>query len=145
MNDPLSSASVPGPAASPARTPDLEALQAQLPALASRLVEVDRLPWRDTPSPKIKMKILLEDRSSGLMTALFRWEPGAVLGDHEHVRIEQSFLLEGSIEDDEGECTAGNFVWRPAGSRHAARSRNGALVLAMFLAPNRFFGGDPAA
>jgi anti-sigma factor ChrR (cupin superfamily) len=125
-----------------ATTPDLAARDAGLSALASRFVDVDALPWRDTPSPKIKMKILLEDKSTGLMTALFRWEPGAELGDHEHVRIEQSFLLEGSIEDEEGECTAGNFVWRPAGSRHVARSRHGALVLAMFLAPNRFF---PAA
>jgi anti-sigma factor ChrR (cupin superfamily) len=123
-------------------TPDLPQQHAALSALASRFVDVEALPWRDTPSPLIKMKVLLEDPGTGLLTALFRWEPGAVLGDHEHVRIEQSFILEGAIEDDEGECTAGNFVWRPAGSRHAARSPKGALVLAFFLAPNRFF---PAA
>jgi len=128
----------------PAVTPDLSAQHAHLSALASRLVEVDALPWRDTPSPKIRMKVLLEDPASGLLTALFLWEPGAVLGDHEHVRIEQSFILEGAIEDEEGECTAGNFVWRPSGSRHAARSPKGALVLAFFLAPNRFFPA-PAA
>ena len=72
-------------------------------------------------------------------------QPGAVLGDHEHVRIEQSWVLEGSIEDDEGVCGPGQFVWRPAGSRHAARSPGGALVLAMFLAPNRFLAAAPAA
>lgn len=127
----------------PAVTPDLSAQHARLSALASRMVEVDALPWRDTPSPKIRMKVLLEDPASGLLTALFLWEPGAVLGDHEHVRIEQSFILEGAIEDEEGECTAGNFVWRPAGSRHAARSPRGALVLAFFLAPNRFFPASP--
>ena len=121
-----------------AATPDLPQ-HAALSALASRFVDVDALPWRDTPSPLIRMKVLLEDPSTGLLTALFRWEPGAVLGDHEHVRIEQSYVLEGAIEDDEGECTAGSFVWRPAGSRHAARSPKGALVLAFFLAPNRFF------
>jgi len=120
-------------------TPDLSQHHAALSALASRFVDVEALPWRDTPSPLIQMKVLLEDRSSGLLTALFRWQPGAVLGDHEHVRIEQSYILEGAIEDDEGECTVGNFVWRPAGSRHAARSPKGALVLAFFLAPNRFF------
>ncbi|MBC7780492.1 MAG: cupin domain-containing protein [Proteobacteria bacterium] len=125
-----------------ASTPDLAHRHAALAALASRFVDVEALPWRDTPSPKISMKVLLEDPASGLLTALFRWGPGAVLGDHEHVRIEQSFILEGSIEDDEGECAAGNFVWRPAGSRHAARSPKGALVLAFFLAPNRFLVAD---
>ena len=30
-------------------------------------------------------------------------------------RIEQTYVLEGSILDDEGEVTAGNYVWRPAG------------------------------
>jgi anti-sigma factor ChrR (cupin superfamily) len=88
------------------------------------------------------MKVLMEEPSTGLLTALFRWAPGSVLGDHEHVRIEQSYILEGAIEDDEGECTAGNFVWRPAGSRHSARSPKGALVLAFFLAPNRFFPAE---
>jgi quercetin dioxygenase-like cupin family protein len=119
--------------------PDLPSPHGVLSALASRFVDVESLPWRDTPSPLIRMKVLLEEPSTGLLTALFHWAPGAVLGDHEHVRIEQSYILEGAIEDDEGECTAGNFVWRPAGSRHAARSPKGALVLAFFLAPNRFF------
>ena len=80
----------------------------------------------------------MEDKASGLLTALFRWAPGSRLPLHEHVEIEQTYVLEGSIEDDEGEVTAGNFVWRPAGSRHEARSRNGALILAFFLRPNRF-------
>jgi quercetin dioxygenase-like cupin family protein len=119
--------------------PDHLGQQVTLSALASRFVDVESLPWLDTPSPLIKMKVLMKAPPTGLLTALFRWQPGAVLGDHEHVRIEQSYILEGAIEDDEGECTVGNFVWRPAGSRHSARSPKGALVLAFFLAPNRFF------
>ena len=128
-----------------ATTPDLAEAQALLGALASRYVDVDALAWRPTPSPLIHMKVLLEDPDTGLMTALFRWQPGAVLGEHEHVRIEQSWVLEGAIEDEEGVCRAGSFVWRPAGSRHAARSPEGALVLAMFLAPNRFVASPVAS
>ena len=41
-------------------------------------------------------------------------------------------VLEGSLEDDEGKCTAGNFVWRPAGSRHTAKAPNGAMFIAFF-------------
>ena len=71
--------------------------------LASRYVEVESLPWKPTPCPGIDMKILLEDPESGLLTALFRWQPGAELALHEHVEIEQTFVLEGSLVDDEGE------------------------------------------
>lgn len=115
-----------------------------LPAddLASRYVDVAALGWKPTPTPGIDMKILLKDEASGLMTALFRWAPGTALGLHEHVDIEQSYILEGSLVDEEGECTKGNFVWRPKGSRHVARAPNGALVLAVFLTPNIFLEGE---
>lgn len=109
----------------------------KLHPLASRYVDVDTIPWKDTPCEGVEMKILMEDES-GLMTALFRWAPGATLPLHEHVKIEQTFVLEGSLVDDEGEVTAGNYVWRPGGSRHTATAPNGALVLSMFLTPNIF-------
>ena len=110
--------------------------------LASRYVDVDSLPWKPTPCAGIEMKILLEDKESGLMTALFRWQAGAELALHEHVEVEQTFVLQGSLVDEEGEVTAGNYVWRPKGNRHTARSPNGALVLSMFLKPNIFLGGE---
>ena len=109
--------------------------------LASRYVDVGSLPWKPTPCPGIDMKVLLEDKETGLLTALFRWQAGAELALHEHVEVEQTFVIEGSIEDDEGEVTAGNYVWRPKGNRHIARSPNGALVLSVFLKPNIFLSG----
>jgi anti-sigma factor ChrR (cupin superfamily) len=109
--------------------------------LASRYVEVDSLPWKPTPCPGIDMKILLEDKESGPLTALFRWQAGAELALHEHVEVEQTFVLSGSLVDEEGEVTAGNYVWRPKGNRHIARSPDGALVLSMFLKPNIFLDG----
>jgi anti-sigma factor ChrR (cupin superfamily) len=116
----------------------------QLHDLASRFVAVDDLPWKPTPTPGIDMKILLQDDTTGLLTALFRWAPGTELPLHEHVEIEQTYVLSGSIVDEEGEVSEGNFVWRPRGNRHIARSPNGALVLAMFLKPNKFLEGSLA-
>lgn len=120
---------------------------AALGPLASRLVRVGELPWQPTRFAGIEVKPLLVDRASGLVTALLRMAPGAVLPDHEHVRIEQTFVLEGHLVDrsgpDEGlECGPGEFVWRPAGSRHVAWSPRGGLMLAMFQVPNRFFEAD---
>ncbi|QRG09322.1 cupin domain-containing protein [Xanthobacter dioxanivorans] len=126
-----------------ATTPFLEG-EDKLGPMESRYVNVESLPWKPTPTKGIDMKILLIDEETGLMTALFRWEPGTVLPRHEHVEVEQTFVLEGSIVDAEGEALAGNYVWRPPGNQHVARSPNGALVISMFLRPNKFLDGDLA-
>jgi anti-sigma factor ChrR (cupin superfamily) len=117
---------------------------AQLAALASRYVDVGSLPWTPTRFKGVDMKMLMEDKDTGLMTALVRFAPGAKLPDHEHVELEQTFVLEGSLEDHEGVATEGNYVWRPAGSRHDAHAPNGCLALSFFLKPNKFFD-TPAA
>ena len=121
----------------PASTPFLPG-EDKLGPLASRYVDVAGLPWQETRFPGVTMKVLMEDKESGLVTGLFRFAPGAKLPFHEHVAIEQSWVLEGSLKDDEGEATAGNFVWRPAGNQHDAWSPNGCLVLSVFLKPNKF-------
>ena len=123
----------------PACTPDHAERHASLAALDSRYVDIESMPWRDSRWPKIKTRVLMEDPERGLVTMLMRWEPGAVLPQHEHVDIEQTYVLEGSFEDDQGVCRAGQFVWHPAGSRHDARSPGGALMLAIFQKPNKFF------
>lgn len=127
-------------------TPDVQA-HATLAPLASRLVDVESLPWQKTRFPGVEVKTLMFDRATGLVTSLTRMAPGTVLPDHEHVKIEQTFVLEGHLIDqsglDEGiECKAGQFIWRPAGSRHSAWSPHGGLFLAFFQIPNRFFQPD---
>lgn len=111
---------------------------------STRYVDVNALPWIDTVYDGIDMKILFKDEARGLMTALFRWQPGARLPMHEHVDIEQSFVLEGSLEDHEGICAKGQFAWRPAGSTHDAWTKEGCLIYATFQSPNKFLEGPEA-
>ena len=114
-----------------------------LPPLASRFVDIDSLPWEKTRYPGVEQKTLLVERETGLLTALMRMAPHARLPDHEHVKIEQTYVLEGSLVCGEGVCKAGGFVWRPAGSRHEAwAGPQGGLFLAMFQVPNKFFQAD---
>jgi anti-sigma factor ChrR (cupin superfamily) len=123
-------------------TPGLKS-HAGLAPLASRFVEVAALPWQKTRFPGVETKVLLVDRESGLLTALVKMAPGAKLPDHEHVLIEQTYVLEGSLVCGEGECREGDFVWRPAGSRHEAwGGAKGGVMLAMFQIPNRFYEPD---
>ena len=119
-------------------------LREKIPAaLASRFVDVQSLPWEKTRYAGVEQKTLYIDRETGMLTALMRMAPGARLPDHEHVKVEQTYVLEGSLLCGEGECRAGQFVWRPAGSRHAAwAGPQGGLFLAMFQVPNKFFRAD---
>ena len=111
--------------------------------LASRFVNVGGLPWEKTRYPGVEQKTLLVERETGLLTALMRMAPNARLPDHEHVKIEQTYVLEGTLVCGEGVCKAGEFVWRPAGSRHEAwAGPEGGLFLAMFQMPNKFFQAD---
>ena len=117
------------------------------PDLLSQVVRAKDLPWQDARFPGCQTKTLMFDPKSGLATVLFKMEPGAELPDHEHVLIEQTYILEGSLMDKEGpdagiEVKAGEFVWRPAGSRHSAWSPKGGTFLAIFQIPNKFYEKD---
>lgn len=115
--------------------------------LSSRVVYPKDIAWQKSRFPGCWTKPLLVDKASGLATLLFKMDPGAELPDHEHVLIEQTYVLEGSLADKEGpdagiEVKAGEFVWRPAGSRHTAWSPNGGTFLAIFQIPNKFYEKD---
>ncbi len=110
------------------------------PNLRSNLVAASKLPWQPTQFAGIEMKILYSD-DEGRSTILFKMAPGAVVPLHEHTALEQTFMLEGALEDAEGSCGVGDFVWRPGGNIHVAHAPNGATFLSVFLRPNRFFDG----
>ena len=110
-------------------------------------VRVADMEWQQTRFPGCEVKTLLFDRASGLVTALMRFAPGAVLPDHAHVKIEQTYVIEGTLVDREGPDAGlavpkGELVWRPAGSRHSAWCPEGGLMLAIFQVPNKFFESD---
>ena len=71
-----------------------------------------------TKFPGIEIKVLYTD-DSGITTALFKLAPGAVVPLHEHTALEQTYVLEGTIEDHEGVCGPGQFVL--AAGRQPAR------------------------
>jgi quercetin dioxygenase-like cupin family protein len=108
----------------------------------SHVVRPAKMEWKKTRFPGCEVKGLLLDQQTGLVTALMRLGPGAVLPDHEHVKIEQTYVLEGKLVDKEGPVAglsvgAGEFVWREAGTRHVAWTPEGGLILAMFQVPNK--------
>ena len=111
------------------------------PERAAHYLDVPNMPWEATKFPGIKIKVLYTD-DTGITTALFKLEPGAVVPLHEHTALEQTYVIEGSLEDHEGKCGPGQFVWRPAGNQHEAVAPNGAVLLGFFLKPNHFAYGE---
>ena len=102
--------------------------------LASRFVDVASLPWVDM-GPGNQMKVLMYDTETGMLTILARLAPGASIPFHMHEGMEQTYILEGSLKDDEGECTAGNFVIRAKGSKHSPVAPNGCTMMVFFMKP----------
>src|SRR2546423_15294614 len=91
----------------------------------SHVVRPANMEWQKTRFTGCEVKTLLFDRESGLVTALMRFASGAVLPDHEHVKIEQTYVLEGKFVDKEGPVTGlgvkpGEFAWLEGGWRHVA-------------------------
>jgi quercetin dioxygenase-like cupin family protein len=111
-------------------------------SVRSHYIDPQTLAWSPTPFPGIKIKVLYSEPISGMSTVLFQMDPGAVVPFHEHTGLEQTFMLEGSLEDEEGKAFSGTYVWRPQGSRHIAVAPNGATFLSMFMRPNHFFSGE---
>jgi anti-sigma factor ChrR (cupin superfamily) len=114
------------------KTPMADA--ASLSAIASRFIETDSIPWIET-SPGSKMKVIYHDPATDMLTILSKLEPGAGIPPHVHEDLEQTFVLEGSLVDQEGECTAGNFVIRAKGSRHSPTAPNGCTMVVFFMKP----------
>ena len=111
------------------------------PERAAHYLDVPNMPWEPTKFPGITIKVLYTD-DNGITTALFKLDPGAIVPLHEHTALEQTYVIEGSLEDHEGKCGPGQFVWRPAGNQHEAVAPNGAVILGFFLKPNRFAYGE---
>jgi anti-sigma factor ChrR (cupin superfamily) len=115
-----------------------------LAPLASRVVQVRELEWEPIRYPGCFVKTLMVDRQRGLLTVLLKMDPDACLPDHEHALVEQTYVLEGRLVDSEGpekglSVGPGDFVYRPAGSRHAAIAPEGCTMVAIFQVPNKFF------
>jgi anti-sigma factor ChrR (cupin superfamily) len=105
----------------------------------STYVKPSEMEWRPTRFDEVSIKVLYEDAERGEMTCLLKLEPGAHILFHKHLEIEQSLVLEGSVEDHDGVATAGDYVWRKPGSFHDNRSPGGAVLLAVYRKPNIYY------
>ena len=98
----------------------------------STYVKPSEMDWKPTRFEKVSIKVLYEDPDRGEMTCLLKLEPGAHIPFHKHPEMEQSLVLEGSVEDHDGIATAGDYVWRKPGS-HTITTRPAALYCSRYI------------
>jgi anti-sigma factor ChrR (cupin superfamily) len=96
----------------------------------SLFVRTEDVPWVER-RPGVFWRILWEDPASGHRAILMRYAPGATIPRHRHIGDEQIYVLEGSVADDTGVCSAGEYARRPPGCVHTVFSETGALVFAV--------------
>ena len=110
----------------------------------SRFVDVAELPWQKARFAGVEFKTLLIDEATGLLTTLMRMAPGASLPDHEHVRIEQTYVLEGRLVDDDGEMVmrAGDIASFPRGVENGHHFQNRSAEDCVMLAISAGDEGD---
>ena len=104
----------------------------------STYVKPQQLEWKKTEFDKVCLKVLDEEKEKGESTVLIKLEPGATLPYHRHPELEQAYVIEGSMYDHDGTCSAGEYVWRKAGSLHENHSDTGAVLLAVYRKQNIF-------
>jgi anti-sigma factor ChrR (cupin superfamily) len=124
--------------AADAVSPGRSGIGAQPTIGGSTYIKPRDMEWAPTQFAGISIKVLYEDKEKGEMTCLLNWAPGASLPMHKHPEIEQTYVLEGSFQDHDGICRAGEYVWRRVGSFHETRSDEGAVILAIYRKPNVF-------
>jgi anti-sigma factor ChrR (cupin superfamily) len=105
----------------------------------STYVKPSDIAWKPTRFDKVSIKVLYEDPERGEMTCLLKLEPGAYIPFHKHPEVEQTWVLEGAVQDHDGIATAGDYIWRKPGSQHDNTSPGGAVLLAVYRKPNIYY------
>src|ERR1700745_2960732 len=94
----------------------------------STYVKPSEMDWKPTRFERVSIKVLYENPERGEMTCLLKLDPGAYIPFHKHLKIEQTLVLEGSVEDHDGIATAGDYIWRKSGSLHDNKLPGGAVL-----------------
>lgn len=97
-------------------------------------VESRNLDWADCGANGFWIKSLHHDKATGQKTLLMKVDPGAYSASHSHDQIEQIYVIAGTFYDQTRTYAAGDFVLREPGANHTAGSKDGALVMLIYVA-----------
>jgi len=85
----------------------------------------------------VLLKKLHVDQATGIATSLVRMLPGAALPVHQHIGVEQFFVVEGDCKVEGRTLGSGDYHRAEAGSIHETTSTVGGTLL-LLIAPERY-------
>lgn len=103
-----------------------------IPNAGSLDYDSKQVDWQGSSTEGFYYKPLVRDQHMGISTLLMKVDPGAFSPLHAHDDIEQIYIMEGSIYDQDKTYNQGEFIIRSPGTMHTTGSENGAVVLLFF-------------
>ena len=92
------------------------------------VVDTNALPWEPAGAPGVWRKRLYRQEGFSDETSLERFDAGARAGVEHYPHGAELYVLDGTLEDDEGSYAAGCWLRLPAGASHRPRSTHGCTV-----------------
>ena len=106
----------------------------ELPKSGSIHLDTNRIKWSQSANSGFYYKQLMEEPVASQRTCLMKVDAGAFSPMHAHEELEQIYILEGSLYDQDNTYQSGEFIVRAPGTMHTTGSKSGAIAL-LFYAP----------
>jgi len=93
------------------------------------LVHSQNEPWRASPMPGVDRRML--DRIGDEVaraTSIVRYAPGSKFSAHTHTGGEEFIVLDGTFQDEHGDCPTGTYVRNPPTTSHTPGSDDGCTI-----------------
>lgn len=93
------------------------------------VLRADDSPWIDTGIPGVRRRNLYLDEESQRVSFLLKMESGAKYPPHRHGGVEECFVLQGTVRDDNSLVAAGDYVRYETSSDHSPLVTDSGCVL----------------
>jgi anti-sigma factor ChrR (cupin superfamily) len=105
------------------------------------VLRADDSPWMDTGIPGVRRRNLFLDPETERASFLIQMDPGSKYPPHRHAGVEECFVLQGSVRDDDSSVSTGDYVRYETSSDHSPLVTDaGCLLLIVGSASNQRLG-----
>lgn len=107
---------------------------AKMTNVPGTFVRSSEVEWQFS-APGVSKKVLREDRETGELALLLRFDPDSTYPLHNHPGREEIYALEGELRVGPHTLRPGDYLYTPPEGKHAVSSKIGALVLLTLAKP----------
>ena len=83
------------------------------------VLRADDSPWIETGVPGVRRRNLFTDERSERVSFLLQMDPGSKYPPHRHGGVEECFVLQGTVTDNDSSVSAGDYVRYETATNHS--------------------------